>query len=135
MKFVRPSSILPIAALLVVLPAGPGRAQTTAAPPSSSVAPIPPPAPVRQIRVTAKRFEFNPSVIEVSVGELVELTITSLDGRHGFRCPGLSLDGEVDGTRPLILKFKAEKPGEYPFRCSHFCGLGHSRHKGKIVIR
>ncbi len=104
------------------------------APPSTAASSEPAPG-VRKIAVTAKKFEFNPETIEVAVGESVELTITSLDKKHGFKCPDLHIEGEVDTDKPLVLTFKAEKAGTYDFRCSKFCGLGHGRMKGKIVVR
>ena len=40
---------------------------------------------VRVIEVTAKKYEFNPSPIHVKQGTKVQLKITSLDRKHGFK--------------------------------------------------
>ena len=50
----------------------------------------------RVIRVTAERFSFTPSRIEIDAGEEVELRIKSDDTAHGFRIVGLAEDGDLD---------------------------------------
>jgi len=100
--------------------------------PQESAAPVPEP---RKIAVTAKKFEFNPETIELARGERVELTLTSLDRKHGFKCKELNLEGEVEPEKPLVVSFTADKTGTFEFKCSNFCGLGHYRMKGKIVVR
>src|SRR5262249_9137190 len=45
----------------------------------------------RVIHVTAKKFEFDPSTIELKVGEVVILEIKTADRRHGFKVPELNL--------------------------------------------
>src|SRR5262245_40268320 len=42
----------------------------------------------REIRVTAERFSFTPSRIEIDPGEEVEIRIKSDDTSHGFRIVG-----------------------------------------------
>ena len=49
------------------------------------------PRETRKITVVAKKYEFQPSQIELKVGEPVEITFTSEDTKHGFKCPELKL--------------------------------------------
>ena len=96
--------------------------------------PVPPPEP-RKITVVAKKYEFNPSQVELKAGEPVEITFTSEDTKHGFACTQLNLDEVVfDKDTPATVKFTPEKPGTYAFRCTHFCGFGHGKMKGEIVV-
>lgn len=90
---------------------------------------------VHRIILKAKKFEWNPPRIEVKVGEPVELVLKSEDRKHGFHCEGLGL-GKVTFSKdkPTTLTFTPESPGTYPFRCSRFCGMGHRRMKGEIVV-
>lgn len=90
---------------------------------------------VHRIILKAKKFEWNPPRIEVKVGEPVELVLKSEDRKHGFYCEGLGL-GKVTFSKdkPTTLTFTPESPGTYPFRCSRFCGTGHRRMKGEIVV-
>jgi cytochrome c oxidase subunit 2 len=93
-----------------------------------------PPEP-RKITVVAKKYEFQPNRIEVKAGEPVEITFESLDTKHGFACKELKLE-KVEFTKdsPAKVAFTAETPGTYAFKCARFCGLGHSKMKGEIVV-
>lgn len=123
---------LPLLAALLVAAPLPAADPPPAAPPATGAEA----APARKIAVTAKKFEFNPSTIEVALGESIELTITSLDKVHGFACRELGLaGGEISPDKPLVVTFTADKAGEFEFKCSKFCGIGHGRMKGKIVVR
>lgn len=99
---------------------------------------VPPPvtaAEARKIEVVAKKFAFEPARIEVRAGEPVEITFRSTDTKHGFVCKELNLEKVVfTKDEPVTVKFTAEKPGTYSFKCARFCGLGHGKMKGEIVV-
>ena len=89
----------------------------------------------RKIEVVAKKFAFEPARIEVKAGEPVEITFRSTDTKHGFVCKELNLEKVVfTKDESATVKFTPEKPGTYPFKCARFCGLGHGKMKGKIVV-
>ena len=44
--------------------------------------------PVREFQITAERFQFSPSTIEVNQGDTVRLVVRSVDVAHGFRIDG-----------------------------------------------
>ena len=92
-------------------------------------------AETRKIEVVAKKFAFEPSTIEVKVGEPVEITFRSVDTKHGFTCKELGLEKVVfSKDEPTTVTFTPEKAGTYPFKCARFCGLGHGKMKGEIVV-
>lgn len=89
----------------------------------------------RKITVTAKKYEFSPSRIELKVGEPVEILFQSEDTKHGFSCKELGLEKVVfTKEEPQTVRFTPDKPGTYPFKCAKFCGLGHGKMKGEIVV-
>jgi cytochrome c oxidase subunit 2 len=89
----------------------------------------------RKITVVAKKFEFSPSRIEVKVGEPVEITFESADTKHGFSVKDLDVEKVIfEKDKPATVRFTAAKPGTYAFKCAKFCGLGHSKMKGEIVV-
>ncbi|MGH9365810.1 MAG: cupredoxin domain-containing protein [Thermoanaerobaculia bacterium] len=101
-----------------------------AAPPLRAQQPEP-----RKITVSAKKYAFSPSTIEMRVGETVQLIFESEDTTHGFSCKDLTSEKvKFKKGEPATLTLKAEKPGTYKFKCAHFCGLGHLKMKGKIVV-
>ncbi|MDP3766312.1 MAG: cupredoxin domain-containing protein [Nanoarchaeota archaeon] len=92
-------------------------------------------APVKEFKMTAKQFMFEPATIEVSKGDRVKLVITSLDVPHGFSIPEYGINERLDPGKPVTIEFKADKEGTFTAFCSVFCGSGHSNMKGKIVVR
>jgi heme/copper-type cytochrome/quinol oxidase subunit 2 len=92
-------------------------------------------AETRKIEVVAHKFAFEPSTIEVKAGEPVEITFRSQDTKHGFACKELGLEKVVfSKDEPATVTFTPSKPGTYPFKCARFCGLGHGKMKGEIVV-
>jgi cytochrome c oxidase subunit 2 len=92
-------------------------------------------AETRKIEVVARKFAFEPSKIEVKAGEPVEITFRSADTKHGFACKELGLEKVVfTKDEPATVTFTPEKPGTYEFKCARFCGLGHGKMKGEIVV-
>ena len=111
----------------------------------------PPERPPRIIQVTAKNFEFEPSVIRVKAGDKIQLKLTSVDRTHGIRInpfpeggqpntpPGLSFTYGDDCLKlqkdvTATLEFTAQAPGTYAFSCCKKCGKWHSRMKGQIIV-
>lgn len=92
-------------------------------------------AETRRIEVVAKKYTFDPARIEVKAGETVEITFRSEDTKHGFACRKLGLEKVVfSKDEPVKVTFTPEKPGTYSFKCAKFCGLGHGKMKGEIVV-
>jgi cytochrome c oxidase subunit 2 len=89
----------------------------------------------RQFEVTASRFKFEPEIIEVAEGDHVVVTVRSEDVEHGFAIKKLKIKGNVPkGGDPLRVEFVAGKPGTYEITCSEYCGKGHSKMKGRLVV-
>ena len=96
--------------------------------------PTPAPQP-RKITITAKKFEFNPSRIELKSGETVEITLQSEDATHGFTCKELGVDKVIyEKGKPQTVTITPQKPGTYEFKCAKWCGFGHGKMKGEIVV-
>ena len=89
----------------------------------------------KKITVKAKKYEFDPARIEVTVGQPVEITFASEDTKHGFACKELGLEKvEFEKDKPQTVRFTPDKAGTFPFKCAHFCGFGHGKMKGEIVV-
>jgi cytochrome c oxidase subunit 2 len=94
-----------------------------------------PAAPPRSFEMTASRFKFEPATLQVSEGELVRLTLRSTDTEHGLEIKKLKVKVAVpEGGDPVTVEFLADKAGTYEFKCSEYCGSGHGRMKGRIVV-
>jgi cytochrome c oxidase subunit II len=91
-------------------------------------------AEVREFKMTAKKYQFDPNMITVKQGDKVRLIITALDRDHGFKLDEYGIDQKLTKGDPATIEFTADKPGTFVFRCSVFCGMGHRKMKGKLVV-
>jgi cytochrome c oxidase subunit 2 len=89
---------------------------------------------VKEIRITAKKYEYDPGVITVKQGEHVRLVITALDHDHGFKIDAYHIDELLKKGEQGTVEFTANESGTFPFQCSHFCGLGHKGMKGELIV-
>jgi cytochrome c oxidase subunit 2 len=90
--------------------------------------------PVHEVQMTAQKYKFTPDVITVKKGEVVRLIITALDRKHGFKLQEFGIDQKLLKGQPTTIEFTADKAGTFEFKCSVFCGFGHGRMKGKLVV-
>ena len=90
---------------------------------------------VKEFKITAKQFQFEPAIIEINRGDKVRLVVTSTDVPHGFTIPEYGINERLDPGKPATIQFTADKQGTFTAFCSVFCGSGHSNMKGKIVVR
>ena len=90
---------------------------------------------IKEFKITAKQFSFDPSTIEVNKGDKVRLIVTSTDVPHGIAIPEYGINQRLDPGKPVTIEFTADKQGTFTAFCSVFCGSGHSNMKGKIIVR
>ncbi len=79
----------------------------------------------RVIEIHAKRFGFEPNLVNVKKGETVTIALVSDDVTHGFFSRALKLDETVEPGTATRVTLTADTPGKYPIICDHFCGAGH----------
>ncbi len=88
----------------------------------------------RVIKVTAKKFDYTPSHIELKQGEPVILEFTSQDVTMGFNLPDFHLRTDILPGKVTRLSFTPDKVGKFDFYCDVFCGDGHEEMEGEIVV-
>jgi len=108
-------------------------------------------ANTKVIELSAKKYDFTPAEIRVPKGTRVELKVHSVDDTHGVKLdvypegakhkgtPGLVFEhpddnGNVKKGEDQVLDFVAQEPGTYDFKCAKFCGFGHDKMKGKLIV-
>ena len=90
---------------------------------------------VRVVEMTAEQFAFDPETVAVRQGEKVRLEVTSTDVTHGIGIEEFGIDQTLPPNETKEVTFSAPEPGTYQFQCSIFCGPGHRRMTGEIVVR
>jgi cytochrome c oxidase subunit 2 len=88
------------------------------------------------IEVTARKFDFEPSRIEVNEGDHVRLVVHSSDSVHGIAIKKFKVSKLVPrGGKAVTIDFVASSAGTFPILCSEFCGDGHEDMTGTLVVR
>lgn len=90
---------------------------------------------VKEFKITAKQFAFEPSTIEVNKGDKVRLIVTSIDVPHGISISEYGINERLDVGKPVTIEFTADKQGTFTAFCSVFCGSGHGNMKGKLIVK
>ena len=89
----------------------------------------------RRLEVVASRYEFAPPVIEARQGETLELELRSADTGHGFAIKPYGVKVAIPkGGAVVRVLLVADKPGRFPIECSEYCGSGHKRMRGELVV-
>src|SRR5690349_8135840 len=103
------------------------------------------------IELTAKKYAYSPSSVHVKQGTKVQLKITATDHDHGFKLLAYPDGSAQSGDAGLVftdhqdcwkikkgesvtVEFEAKIPGTYTFKCCNFCGFGHGKMKGQLVV-
>ena len=88
-----------------------------------------------RFEVTASRYRFDPARIEVKQGEIVELVLRSVDTDHGLAIKAYGVKVAIPkGGEAVGVSFVASRVGTFPIECSEYCGSGHKRMKGELVV-
>lgn len=95
---------------------------------------------VMVVEMLAKQFAFEPSKITVQQGTDVALKITSTAEKepvydaHGITISGYGIAKSLPVGETTWVNFTADSSGEFQFRCTVYCGAGHVRMKGRLVV-
>jgi cytochrome c oxidase subunit 2 len=90
--------------------------------------------PQQTVVMTAEKYQFTPEEVHVKQGTLVTLEVKSIEGTHGIAIGDFGIDVPLEEGVTKSIRFYAAMKGEYGFRCSHFCGIGHLSMTGKIIV-
>ncbi len=88
----------------------------------------------RSIIIEARQFEFNPSRVEVKVGDTVTFILQSNDSRHGFYIQELDIDQQVNVQAPSEVTVIINQTGTFAFLCNVPCGNYHPYMNGKLYV-
>jgi cytochrome c oxidase subunit II len=72
--------------------------------------------------------------LHVPVNQKIKLIMTSQDVIHSFFVPDFRIKMDVLPGRYRTLWFQATEPGTYHLFCAEYCGTGHSRMVGQVIV-
>ena len=94
---------------------------------------------VRYFEVHARQWAYKPNVIEVNQGDIVIINLFSDDVSHGIYIEGYGVKADLilgEGMPSNVtVKFKADRPGVFTFRCTVTCGPFHPFMTGKLIVK
>ncbi|HSB53305.1 MAG TPA: cupredoxin domain-containing protein, partial [Gemmatimonadales bacterium] len=82
---------------------------------------------------------FSPGEIEVQQGDSVTIHLTNgeqeRDMLHGLGIAGYNINVVADPGETKTIRFKADKPGVWPFYCTNFCSAMHQEMQGYLLVK
>ena len=91
-------------------------------------------APPLRMAVEARKFEFGPKEIKVKKGQRITIVLTSPDFVHGLSMPDFKVRADGIPGKPVEVTFVADKVGKFIYLCDNFCGEGHDKMSGFLVV-
>ncbi|MEM4303466.1 MAG: cupredoxin domain-containing protein [Candidatus Caldarchaeum sp.] len=92
----------------------------------------------KEFIITARHWAYDPPAIEVEQGDEVIIRLKSIDISHGIYVEGYDIRADLilEEGKPneVVLKFIADKPGSFIFRCSVNCGPFHPFMTGVLKV-
>ena len=90
------------------------------------------------VYILAERFGYQPSVLRLERNVRYRFRMMGIDVNHGVsvtlnvRLAGHMMRAPAGRLSEMIMTFN--RPGEYLVYCTVYCGEGHDRMQGKIIV-
>ena len=88
----------------------------------------------REITLTAKRYEFSQTRIEVAANDVVKITLVAEDIPHSFTIDEYRISKRAAPGRPATFEFRADRAGTFPFYCNLTIDEGCRQMRGELVV-
>ncbi len=87
-----------------------------------------------QLKCVAKMWSFDPNTVRVPAGSEVDIYLSAADVVHGLWITNknvnlMAVPGAVNNTTVTF-----DKPGTYDIICHEYCGAGHQKMRGEIIV-
>jgi cytochrome c oxidase subunit II len=88
----------------------------------------------QELTLTAKRYAFSQSRIEVAANDVVKITLIAEDIPHTFTLDEYRISKRAAPGRPVTFEFRADKPGTFRFYCNLTIEEGCRDMHGELVV-
>jgi nitrous-oxide reductase len=92
-----------------------------------------------EVKMFSIRSYFAPGEVEVQQGDSVIIHVTNgeqeRDMLHGFGLAGYNINLVMDPGETKTVRFRADKPGVFPFYCTNFCSAMHQEMQGYLLVK
>ena len=90
---------------------------------------------VRRVSVTARKYAFDPSRLEVAQDDLVQVELRTLDIAHSMTIDAYRISKRVSPGAPVAFEFRADREGTFPFYCNLQIDDGCREMRGELIVR
>jgi nitrous-oxide reductase len=90
---------------------------------------------VRRFSVTARRYTFAPSRLEVDQDDLVKVELRTEDIAHSMTIDAYRIAKRVSPNAPVTFEFRADQAGTFPYYCNLRIEEGCRNMRGELIVR
>jgi heme/copper-type cytochrome/quinol oxidase subunit 2 len=73
---------------------------------------------LREFTVTARKYAFEPAMIEVQQDDIVRVTFRAEDIAHSFTVDAYRIAKRVNAGQAVTFEFRADRAGTFPIYCA-----------------
>ena len=88
----------------------------------------------REITITARRYEFSPSRIDVTQDEVIRVTLVAEDIPHSFTIDEYRIAKRAAPGQSVTFEFRADRAGTFAFYCNLTTDDGCRKMRGELVV-
>ena len=88
----------------------------------------------RDVAVTARRYAFVPTRLEVQQDDLIKITLTAEDIAHSFTIDAYRIAKRAGSGQTVTFEFRADRAGTFEYYCNLAIDDGCRAMKGELVV-
>jgi heme/copper-type cytochrome/quinol oxidase subunit 2 len=87
-----------------------------------------------ELALTARRYTFSHSRIEVRQDDALKITLVAEDIPHSFTVDEYRINKRAAPGKPVTFEFRADRAGTFPFYCNLTIDEGCREMRGELVV-
>ena len=96
--------------------------------------PVVAPPPGSDVYLLARLWAFYP-ILELEKDKTYKLHLSSMDYNHGFSLQPANINIQIVPGFEHVVTVTPNQAGTYSVVCNEYCGIGHHRMVGRIIVK
>ena len=96
--------------------------------------PVVAPPPGSDVYLLARLWAYYP-ILELENGKTYRLHLTAMDYNHGFSLQPANINIQMVPGFEHVVTVTPNQAGTYSIVCNEYCGIGHHRMVGRIIVK
>jgi cytochrome c oxidase subunit II len=88
----------------------------------------------REITLSAHRYEYSQSRIDVVQDDVIRITLVAEDIPHSFTLDAYRIAKRAAPGKPVTFEFRTDRAGTFPFYCNLTIDDGCRKMRGELVV-